>query len=341
METQTSPSETHKYAGVFTRYVALLIDGFVVSLFSNSINFVSSTSSGDKFNFSVTGFSFFLSAAYYIFMIATQDGQTLGKRLMGIRVIRQDGHKIDYSTAILRFIGSLISAAVFGFGYLAALFNNQKLTWHDRIAKTYVIRIDDKKRTGIKILATLFITSIFLFFLAIFGIALFAATKATPEVRKDLIKELKNIEKEINDSQSFTETSLEDTFNPGDIEKPLFVMINNDRLGKNLPAFKEDQKLCAYAQKRLQDIRDNQSRYDDSRGFIEDTHNNQMIKTYFSNFSGANELYYSGNISESYAKDIYQSWSTNGTLASFDQYDTACIRGDQNGLFFLMAKSLK
>lgn len=76
---------------------------------------------------------------YFTFFIGWS-GQTPGKKLLGIRVVRTDGSPVDYATAFNRFIGYTISGGVFLIGFLWALFDRNGQTWHDKMARTMVIR---------------------------------------------------------------------------------------------------------------------------------------------------------------------------------------------------------
>jgi len=69
-------------------------------------------------------------------------GQTLGKKVSGIRVVgRQDGQPIGSGRALGRWLfASFISGNICYLGYLWALWDPQKQTWHDKIVDTIVIR---------------------------------------------------------------------------------------------------------------------------------------------------------------------------------------------------------
>jgi len=68
---------------------------------------------------------------------------TLGKRLVKIKVISVSGEKLSLIQIIIReTIGRMISGSFGGLGYLWALWDENKQTWHDKIANTYVIKDD-------------------------------------------------------------------------------------------------------------------------------------------------------------------------------------------------------
>jgi uncharacterized RDD family membrane protein YckC len=70
-----------------------------------------------------------------------QRGQSFGKRFIGIRVVRTDGRPIDYQTAVLRHIvGYPLSILLFGLGVVWMLLDGRAQGWHDKLAKTVVIK---------------------------------------------------------------------------------------------------------------------------------------------------------------------------------------------------------
>ncbi len=80
-----------------------------------------------------------MDMVYYIWFHGTV-GQTLGKRLLGLRVIRISGEKMTLGIAFLRWVGSLVSGIFFFLGFLWIAFDGRKQGWHDKIAATLVVR---------------------------------------------------------------------------------------------------------------------------------------------------------------------------------------------------------
>jgi len=82
-----------------------------------------------------------LGSLYRVFFIG-YCGQTPGKMVTRIKVVRTNGDEIGFGAAIFReVIGKLISALLFGCGYLMVLFDDQKQGLHDKIADTYVVKL--------------------------------------------------------------------------------------------------------------------------------------------------------------------------------------------------------
>ena len=71
----------------------------------------------------------------------SRNGQTPGMRQVGIRVVRDtDGGPITIGPAILRFVGYLISGAVFYIGYIWIFVDQRRRGWMDLIAGTVVVK---------------------------------------------------------------------------------------------------------------------------------------------------------------------------------------------------------
>lgn len=81
-----------------------------------------------------------LTVLYYTIMTA-RSGATVGKKVFGIKVVRADGGPISFGQSLLRHtIGYLASAVVFALGFIWIGFDPHKQGWHDKIARTYVVR---------------------------------------------------------------------------------------------------------------------------------------------------------------------------------------------------------
>ena len=129
------------YAGFFQRLVAGLIDGVLVAVGSGIISGVFGLL-GDAGKTLASLVTMVLGYAYYVYFISHR-GQTLGKQAMGIRVQNiETGQSLDIVSAILReVVGKFISALVLCLGYFWMLWDDKKQTWHDKIAKSVVVKV--------------------------------------------------------------------------------------------------------------------------------------------------------------------------------------------------------
>ena len=67
-------------------------------------------------------------------------GQTLGLLTWKLRVETMAGEKITWRQALYRFGAAGISLVCFTLGFVWALFDRDKQTWHDRLSGTRVVR---------------------------------------------------------------------------------------------------------------------------------------------------------------------------------------------------------
>jgi uncharacterized RDD family membrane protein YckC len=65
-------------------------------------------------------------------------GQTPGKRVMGVCIVRTDGQRLTSGNCVRRVIGYWISAILF-LGYLWVLVDNRRQGFHDKIGGTFVV----------------------------------------------------------------------------------------------------------------------------------------------------------------------------------------------------------
>lgn len=73
--------------------------------------------------------------------LCERDGQSFGKRFIGIRIVRVDGSRPGYRTAVLRhLIGYPLSILCGGLGIWWALWDERQQGWHDKLAGTLVVK---------------------------------------------------------------------------------------------------------------------------------------------------------------------------------------------------------
>ena len=67
-------------------------------------------------------------------------GTTPGKKMLGMRVIKEDGTTAGLGTMILReWIGKLISQLIMLLGFIWILIDGNRQGWHDKLVSTYVV----------------------------------------------------------------------------------------------------------------------------------------------------------------------------------------------------------
>jgi len=150
-------------AGVGARFLALLLDGLimagvaiVVALVTGLLIAVLLAALGESVGgavAAVVGILIYLglivaSFAYEILLQAGPYGQTIGKAVVGVRVVRADtGGRLTVGQSTGRVLArSFLSGSILLLGYLWAFFDDRRRSWHDMLAETLVIVADPSTR---------------------------------------------------------------------------------------------------------------------------------------------------------------------------------------------------
>jgi uncharacterized RDD family membrane protein YckC len=148
---ETAPAETtsleQEQAGFALRFGALLFDLLVTMIAWMAFTFVLSYLSKK----SVVSSNSMLAAVYVVALglfalnfvfLAAKTGQTLGKRILGIRIVRENGMPFGLGGAVLRHVaGYFLSAAGAFLGFAWILWDRKQQGWHDKLAHTVVVLI--------------------------------------------------------------------------------------------------------------------------------------------------------------------------------------------------------
>ena len=142
-------------AGFLGRFVAWLLDGFfmgILALFtalilgglagltaSTESSFLSFISAG---LFALLVIVLLLFQFIYFGYFWSKNGKSLGMRLLSMKVVRQNaGEELSFVRAGLRgTLGYWLSGLIFSLGYLWALVDQDRETWHDKIFDTWVVK---------------------------------------------------------------------------------------------------------------------------------------------------------------------------------------------------------
>jgi len=114
-------------AGFWIRVAALGLDGILILLVAAMIGHPGK-------------YVLLLLAAYGAVMWKLK-GTTIGGVVCGLKVVRVDDRELDWATAIVRALGCFLSLAVVGLGFIWVAVDDDKQSWHDKIAGTTVVRM--------------------------------------------------------------------------------------------------------------------------------------------------------------------------------------------------------
>ena len=87
----------------------------------------------------------FVPIIYFAVTTYFSNGQSIGKKISGIKIISVYHPRIGLWHCIERSLGYVASTLEFGIGFYQAFWNPNRMTLHDRIAETIVIKSRVKK----------------------------------------------------------------------------------------------------------------------------------------------------------------------------------------------------
>jgi uncharacterized RDD family membrane protein YckC len=128
---------TGEKIGFLTRALATIIDFVILGVVTTILNTVLAGGDAVRGN----GVSTLVGLAYFLYFWSSYGhGQTLGNRALSIRVVKTDGSELTLVDAFIRYIGLIISCIAIFIGVIWVAFDAEKQGWHDKIAKTYVVK---------------------------------------------------------------------------------------------------------------------------------------------------------------------------------------------------------
>jgi uncharacterized RDD family membrane protein YckC len=124
-------------AGFFHRLAAMAIDGALIGMI---VGFTSGLLPRFlQINHGPSGM--LLALAIYAAVMWKNKGTTIGGIVCSLKVVRLDHREIDWATAIVRAVSCFLSLFVAGLGFIWVAFDDEKQSWHDKIAGTTVVRM--------------------------------------------------------------------------------------------------------------------------------------------------------------------------------------------------------
>ena len=141
------------FKGFWIRFVAAIIDGVILAVLTIAFSIVLAWIAGFLLEEGVAVATFILTLAafsialilYKPLMEASEYQGTLGKYILGMKVVNQSGERITMTTSFVRTIVYLVLTTIPGVNIVGVLgiimvgFTEQKQGLHDIAAKTYVV----------------------------------------------------------------------------------------------------------------------------------------------------------------------------------------------------------
>lgn len=130
-----------EFASLGRRGVAIIIDTVVIAVVGGLLGvgvFGFGTGATDPTNVLTTAFGLL----YFILLEGYLDGQTLGKKLLGIKVVREDGGELELRGAVIRNVLRIIDALPFFYviGIIVIVVSDENQPIGDLVGDTYVVR---------------------------------------------------------------------------------------------------------------------------------------------------------------------------------------------------------
>jgi uncharacterized RDD family membrane protein YckC len=142
------------FPGVVTRFAAFVIDIFVMAVacilaivtISMTLNFfrLGTFAFGHRLLIAARAAVVVLVTLLYLPLSWALAGSSIGKGLLGLRIVRANGKPMTLPISLLRFAGYWASALPFGFGFVMAVADSRLRTLHDRLAGTLVVYRSDE-----------------------------------------------------------------------------------------------------------------------------------------------------------------------------------------------------
>jgi uncharacterized RDD family membrane protein YckC len=136
-------------AGFGIRTIAYLLDALILSFCGGAFPYLviatynggPSGNTGQQATTSASG-SLLISLVYFVFFWSRLGGgRTLGMRLFRLRVVQEeDMASPGIFTALIRWFGLWLSFACCFLGVIWVAFDSRHQGWHDKIARTLVVR---------------------------------------------------------------------------------------------------------------------------------------------------------------------------------------------------------
>lgn len=135
-----------KYASIGKRFLAVFIDGIILSIVGTIVNVIIGVVLGGGENAAMgiqtigSLISLLTGWAYYAIQESSPKQATIGKQAMGLVVTDIEGRPISFAKASIRYFSKILSALILFIGYIMAFFTEKKQALHDIIAGTLVLQ---------------------------------------------------------------------------------------------------------------------------------------------------------------------------------------------------------
>jgi uncharacterized RDD family membrane protein YckC len=136
----------YEYAGIWLRFVAAVVDGFLLFFISFAmgfiLGFVMAIGGADQQIIGLLGniAGTVVGWLYFALQESSANQATMGKRAVGIMVTDLNGERLSFGRATGRHFAKFLSMIILFVGYLMAAFTSRRQALHDIIAGALVVK---------------------------------------------------------------------------------------------------------------------------------------------------------------------------------------------------------
>jgi len=144
---QISANGGNQYAGFWIRFAACAIDSVALLIPTLLVSFLyrATIPADNPFSVLVDFFDFLMNLGIWWIYVAVLHSSvwqaTLGKKLLGMKVVDYAGNRISFGRATGRYFAGFLSVLLLFIGLIMVAFTKQKQALHDKLASTLVVRI--------------------------------------------------------------------------------------------------------------------------------------------------------------------------------------------------------
>ncbi|MBT4339603.1 MAG: RDD family protein [Bacteroidetes bacterium] len=131
----------YQYATLWIRIIAYLIDCLLIGILAALFLTMLVDTDIVAFSFVTSLVLLILTTLYYGYTESSEHQATIGKRIVGIKVIDLHGQRITFKKACLRYIWMFLSFLPLGAGIFAISWNKYGQAWHDIITDCLIIKV--------------------------------------------------------------------------------------------------------------------------------------------------------------------------------------------------------
>ena len=130
-----------EFAGLGVRFVARLVDWIIIFAAPTLVFVVLGVATQNGLFVVITLLWWAVVENFYYIYFHHKTGQTIGKRLFGIRVVKTDGACLSWGDSFTRWFGYALGRIPLYLGQIWIAIDEKNQGWHDKIANTYVMRV--------------------------------------------------------------------------------------------------------------------------------------------------------------------------------------------------------